>query len=467
MIRYDYDDLKDALEAIVWARATEEAYEVAARFGWYELFPGAIYREENWMNVKTAREILARAKKDEIFDGDIPSDDSDALEKAGEIITLAEQAWESHVRGPEVEAILNLAKADQNGGAPENSDNELEAESSDEEKPTEVFVFKNLPENLSKSEPWEGYNDATVEEVTEGINWFGTDSPDDILDILKNVWAFESAHKDRKRILNFVKEAFVKFGGDLGTETTEEEGTEEEISEEPDGDEGIDSSGSGEGDEQDPEGISEEETESSESKSDAGDDAKPEKSAPSSEGKSSEVKSTPKDSESGSGGGAGGASAEKKLVGLVDKQLAAERLDGIPKRPEQEAPDLPWNWNDISDQQLHDLHMQYASLAYYKAFQRARNERIGLHAKEAADELRNKLLIEAPKYDDKNKEIKVTVLDAQINSDENVRRWRKMQNKYERFAMQAKHELESLHKIVEALSRLETMRHNAFERGRK
>lgn len=468
MVHYSYEDLSDALDAIVWGNATDEAYEVASRWGYHELFFGAIYRKENWMEVKTAREILKRALKDDIIDYEVPDVDSEAVEKAVEVVELAEQAWSTNVRGPEVEAILKIAAADANGDAPENSeegdsDSEPEAESIPEGTPS---AFADLDEKLSKSEPWDGYNELTVKEVTEGINWFAENDADSILDILQNVWAYESAHKDRARILTFVKEAYVKFGGELGeaeetpeAEQAPEEGEDEgvdsdgddSVSDEPSGEEEIEADGSGD----------------SGSESHADDDSEPEASAKSGEGKPRQAKSDGENKSGGSDGGKGSPSAEAKLVGLVEKELSKERLDGIPSPPKDKAPELPWNWSEITDTQLHDFHMQYASLAYYKSYQRARDERIALHCKEAADQLRNELLLNADKYDEKGKEIKVTVLDAQVSSDPNVRRWRKMQGKYERFTIQAKHELESLHKIVEALSRLETMRHDSWERSRK
>lgn len=458
MVSYTYEDLRDALDAIIRGNATDEAYVVASRFGYYELFFGAIYRKENWMEIKTAREILTRAKKDEIFDGEVPDTDAEVLVKAQEIVELAEQAWTSHVRGPEVEAILKLAASEQNGDAPKDSE-DGDSDSGDAHAPpegTSVGAFEDLPEKLSKSEPWDGYGEGTVKDVSEGINWFAENNPDDILDILKNVWAYESSHKNRSRILAFTIEAYGRFGGEVGQEEVESgaEVDQSDGGEVFEGSEGV----SGE------EGIEAEPSEDVGSESDAGDDSEPKAGAEGGEEGAGEAESTPKDQEGGSGKGI---SAETKLVNLVEKELARERVDGIPGPPQDKAPELPWNWADVSDTTLHDLMMQYASLAYYKSYQYARDQRIAMHCKEAADELRNKLLINAPKYDEKNKEIKVTVLEAQIASDPNVRRWRRVQSKYERYAAQAKHELDSLHKIVEALSRLETMRHQSWERARR
>lgn len=435
MLSYTYEDLSDALNAIVQGNATDEAYDVAARFGYYELCYGIIYRKENWMKITTAREILTRAKKDDIFDGEIPGTDAEVLAKAGEIVELAEQAWTSNVRGPEVEAILNLAKADQNGDAPEKSE---ESDTGDEHSAPEgtPSVFSGLPEKLSKEEPWAGYNDGSVKDVTEGIVWFAesddSEQKDEILDILKNAWAYESEHKDRSRVLTFIKDAFVRYGGELGDVVVEEAPDEVEAEEVAEIAEEIQAE------------------ESAESETEAEPMVMPGMEPVEAE---VEHKETP--------------SAEAKLVEFVVAELARERVDGIPKPPQEQAPELPWNWADITDIQLHDLHMQYASLAYYKAYQRARDERIALHCKEAADEIRNKLLIAAPKYDEKNKEIKITVLEAQIASDPNIRRWRKTQAKYDRYTVQARHELDALQKLVEALSRLMTVRHEAWERQRR
>lgn len=416
------------------------------------------------MKITTAREILTRAKKDEIFDGDVPDTDAEVLAKAGEIVELAEQAWASNVRGPEVEAILKLAAADQNGDAPEKAEEqETPTDTGDEHAAPEGTpdVFTNLPVKLSKEEPWAGYGDGSVKDVTEGIVWFAesddSEQKNEILDILKNVWAYESDHKNRSRVLAFTKEAFTRYGGKLGDEVESQQESGAEGSEEaPESGGELDQSGG-----EIESGVEELPAEEIEAESsDAGADAEPEVGPTPAQARLDEAKPGGEDKPSGP-------SPEAKLVGIVEEELARERLDGIPKPPQEQAPELPWNWNDITDIQLHDLHMQYASLAYYKAYQRARDERIALHCKEAADEIRNKLLISAPKYDEKNKEIKVTVLEAQIASDPNIRRWRKTQAKYERYTQQARYELESLHKVVEALSRLETMRNNSWTRARQ
>ena len=111
--------------------------------------------------------------------------------------------------------------------------------------------------------------------------------------------------------------------------------------------------------------------------------------------------------------------------------------------------------------------MVYSAAAYYKSSVQTREERIAMHCKEAADELTNTLLVKAKKYDDKGKEIRVTFLEAEIAGDPNVKKWRRLQRKHEQFALAAKRETESYHKLVESVSRLWTMRQNTYERGRK
>jgi hypothetical protein len=415
------------------------------------------------MEVTTAREIIKRAKADETYEGPIPEDNATLITEAQSLVEMAEQAWAQHIRGPDVEAILRLAAEGQDGAAAdeEQATEEPEAEVEDAPK-ADVIPSKltNAPANLQKSEPWEGYGEYRVSDVTNGLNWYRENDPEAFLDLLRHVWAYETSHKNRSRILEFAVEIWKRSGGEVDAEedveaeatTAESERAEEATAEataeaEADVDESI-------GDEL--QAAEEEEGKTS----DATDVAERETRPARSEGRPDERKPSTEDRPGGSG-------AYRKLIEIVERELKNERLDGIPEPPKEEAPELPWKWADVTDTQLQNMHMQYASFAYYKGYVRARDERIALHCKEAADELHNALLVKAPKYDEKGKEIKVTVLEAEISSDSNVKRWRKLQRKHELLAAQAKQEQESYLKLVEALSRLETMRHNAWERSKR
>jgi hypothetical protein len=399
------------------------------------------------MEITTAREIIKRAKADETFDGPVPDDDATCIKEAEGLVEMAEAAWAQHIRGPEVEAILKLAAGAQNGDEPEASEADDEAPAEDEAAGGVPSALTDAPANLKKSEPWDGYGEYTVKDVTGGISYYFENDPENFLDLLKHVWAYETAHKERARILEFTLEMWKRAGGEVD-ESSEEDQTEEESSEE---------NGT-------PEAEAEAEADADDGvppdDDDAKSDSEPEARAEADEARVDEAESGGEDKPAGSG-------AYRKLIEIVERELKNERLDGIPKPPEEEPPTLPWKWADVKNQQLQDMHMQFASFAYYKGYVRSRDERIAMHCKEAADELSNKLLVKMDKYDAKGKEIRVTILEAEIASDPNVKRWRKLQRKHEALAAQAKQEQESYGKLVEALSRLETMRHNAFERSRK
>lgn len=468
MLSWSHEDVRLALNAIVMCSATEEAYEVAATRGWHELFPGVIFREEFWMEAETARAIVKRAQKDEIYDGPLPEDDASAIKEAEQLVEMAEQAWASHVRGPEVEAILKMAAGDQNGGEPEDegetSDDDTEdhappesdksEDSDDSDSDVTPSPFRDLDEALNKTEPWEGYGDMTVSDVTEGINIFMGDMEEDaegFQEILQNVWAFEMAHKERKRILNHVVEAWKKSGGEIEDEPEAEEETS------------GDDEGSVEGEaESGPEAETEDD---SSNDSDADDDSESETSAESDEGGADD--DAPEEKDEIQKGGSDGSSGEAKLIEKIEAELAKERADGIPTPPESELPDLPWNWSEISDRDLQNFHMQYASWAFYKSYQRTKHERVAMHAKQAAEELTHAKRLNISNYDEKNKEKKVGLIEAEIAQDPTIKKWRRMQSKHERMSLSARQELDSLHKMVESLSRLETMRHNSWERAGK
>jgi hypothetical protein len=459
-----------ALAAIISNNATDEAYEVAARAGFFELFPGVVYRSEDYMSisVSTARTIIKQAVADEVTDMEMPDDDATIVKKAEELVEMAEQAWASNVRGPEVEKILKLAAAD---GENEDEKSDAEPEPSEDEKSSgaEPSFFSDLSDNYKKTEPYEGYADDRVSDITSAIDWYMTSdeaemSDSDQRELLQNVWAFEKAHKDRARILKFVSDAAISKGfideEEIQTEALEDapEDREPEAGSDDEGENG----GSFEGTDADDgdDGAEQGKTSTSEASSedtDADDDAKSETSRKSGEGSSSKAKSS---GQNQSGGFGHGSQEYRKLIDSVETELARERVD-VPKPPSEDAPELPWNWAEVSDQDLQDIHMQFASLAYYKSYQRAKNERVAFHCKEAADAMAKTMMIEFPK----DKDFKVTVAEATIESDERVKRWRKLQKRHEAMGNQDRQEAESYHKLVEALSRLESMRHNSYLRS--
>lgn len=484
--------VRDALHAIVLNDATDEAYEVAEKAGYRELFPGCIYKfqGEQKMEIKTARAIITQARKDETYGGPMPEDDDTCLKEAEQLVDMAKQAWEQYIRGPEVEVILKLAA---NGSAPEAEEKPAESQpeeqtqqtqqteepatapepegeseevAPDGEKAPEIDVGEIDPQ-LLKIEPWEGYNEDRVKDITEGIN-IALDAEENPRDLLTHVYVYESAHKGRVRILKHVKEAWERIGGKSDGQTPE---TPVEREPEPEAE-----SAQATGDEEQaetppvPESVEQGESEHEE--------------LPHQPEGGGESEKAPTDAVSQSDGEAPKSSEEDRpaqheaespqqdrayatLIEAVERGLRNERVD-IPKAPPtDDLPELPWKWADISDADLHDFLMQFSAMAYYKSYVYSREERIAMHCKEAADELTNKLLLRAEKYDEKGKQKSVTLLEAEISQDENVKKWRRLHHKHEQFAQAAKREMESYYKMVESLSRLESMRHQAWERARR
>lgn len=420
--------------------------------------------------VSTARAIIKQAISDEVYDGEMPGDEAGIISKAEELIEMAEQAWASNVRGPEVEKILRLAAADdEDKSEPETSDSDdedSEPESDDESQPTDG-IFSDIAEKLKKVEPYEGYADDRVSDITESLGWYFTEeanlSSAEQIELLQNTYSYEKAHKNRARILKWVTDAAVERGfaseEEIQASAESDSEPEAEQSEGSEGDSGAEERSEDE-DAEDGDGGSEQgeapAAEAPPEEPDAKPDTKPKASRPSSQGSTSEGKPSGSDSS----GGSGSPDEFKAIVKKVDVELAKERVD-IPKPPTEDAPELPWNWSEVSDADLQDYHMQFASFAYYKSYQRSRNDRIAFHCKEAADTIARELMNAIPK----EKDFKVTVAEATIESDARVKRWRRNQKKYEAMANQDRQEADSYHKLVEALSRLESMRHNSYLRS--
>ena len=69
------------------------------------------------------------------------------------------------------------------------------------------------------------------------------------------------------------------------------------------------------------------------------------------------------------------------------------------------------------------------------------------------------------KYDEQNKEKRVATIDAEIEQDKAVKKWRRRQRIHDTYANAYRQERDSYVKVVDTLSRLETMRNNEFERS--
>lgn len=403
------------------------------------------------MNAEKAKAILTQAKADETYEAEIPTDEAKLISEAEGLIEMAQQAWDQYTRGPEVEALLRIANEDfgsDNGNAPAAAAPEPEEETASSEAPVADG------DDLSQVEPWDQYDNEKVSDIKAGIEYASKSdeySDDELRELMSHVWQYEAAHKNRSTILDYLGEIAASHFGDGGAEEPAESQSEEAPAEEPqaDPDEAVETEVPVEEPTPEPDPEPEPEPEPEEQ-------PKPKK-APKKPDKKSPPPTVPAAESSGD-------EDFDELIKHVEEELERERLV-VPKPPEEEIPEIPWDWTKISAADLQKLYMFYSNLAYYKSYRLSRDERLALHCKQAADELHRDLLNATDKYDENNKQRTMTLLEAEVESDPEVKKWRRRQRQYETFASAARQERDSYNKIVESMSRVETMRHNEWERS--
>ena len=399
-------------------------------------------RQERILNATLARTILKQAKADETYEGEPPEDDAKAVEEAESLVKMAQDAWDQNIRGPQVESILRLAAEGENGDVPASEPAEAESPPpKEEEKETpssesqqtapaeEEQVADSLKlsdEDIARyksEEPWENYDKEKVSEIVEAVE-IGMEADDDPEDLLGHVWTYESSHKNRVRILRKLEE----IGAAHGYAQDEEEASASALAEDDAG-----------------EGETAEEAE----------EAGPGEAAETAE---ETVEPEPESGEEST-------DDYRDLMVTAEREVVEQRSHVPPAPPKDEDFDLPFDYTTLSDKQLQMFYGIYTALAYHTNYRVLVEEARARACREAATELANNLLVNADKYDDHDKQKTMTILEAEVNSDENVKLWKKRQRKHEAFAHAFKNERDGYNKIVESLSRLETMRHNEFERS--
>ena len=362
------------------------------------------------MNADKARAVINQAKIEEIYEGPVPEEDEKAISEAEKLIALAQDAWNQHVRGPEVESILRIANDEFSGDEQDQPEAvDPEPEEVEEEELEELEEEGETVEDGGSPLPWEGYDDQKVGDVIESLNQYASAfTGDDLRQFLKVVWEHESAGKSRQTIFNELDKLATKI---------------DEVTDEVDGSD-------------EPEAPAEVDV------------VEEELPTPSEEPKAVVVDEK----------------TYHAILETVEEELAADRKH-VPEPPADEAPELPWDWTKASDTGIQSLYSYYSLLAYYKSFVLTREERVALECKRAADELANELLKVTDRYDEKGKEKKVTLLEAEVEADPNVANWRRLQKKHEAYCASARRERNSLYKLVESLSRYETMRQQEWQRS--
>lgn len=362
------------------------------------------------MTPDKARAIINQSKIAEVYEGPIPDEDEKAISEAEKLVGMARDAWNQNVRGPEVESILRIADDEFAGGEEIEEEEEIVEE---EEAEIEIEVVEDESEEEQQEEslasPWPEYDSLGVVDVVKDISSRAGELFGEELQVfLKGVWEYESATRDRQTILKKLDKLASKIDGDA----TEEDGTDE------------------------PEATTEVEV------------VEEELSAPTEEPKAFVVDEK----------------TYHAIVRAVEEDLEKDRRH-VPEPPSDEAPQLPWDWTKSSDTEIQSLYSYYSLLAYYKSFVLTREERMSLECKRAADELVNQLMKTADKYDEKGKGKRVTEIESEIEADPNVSYWRRLQKKHEAYCAQARRDRNSLYKIVEQLSRFETMRQQEWQRS--
>lgn len=422
------------------------------------------------MNGIKARMILRQATSDKLTEGPIPEDDEKAIEKATELVGHAQIAWDQFVRGPEVEAILRLDAMDDPTDEPPKeqvappegkrfdpvTQTLVDVEPEPEPDPPmieptverEQEIADGKPEDLSKVEPWDGYDTEKIGAIVEAVEEAARSyDKAELQDLFAHVWAYEAANKNRVRLLSKLEEIGQRaFAEDVPPEEPHVPNDSDVV---------------GEQDEAEKPSVPDDVPPPVETEQPPAEEPAPDpEPAP-------EPEPQEESSESGSGGEDAEGSEDTDYEGLiahVEKELRRERIH-LPQPPQDDLPEVPWDWSNIEDRQLQKLYSAYSVAAYYKNYILAREERMAYHCKSAAEELARELLLATEKYDEKGKEKRVAILEAEVESDPNVIIWRRRQHKHEVFATAARQERESYSKLVESLSRIETMRHNEWERS--
>jgi hypothetical protein len=397
------------------------------------------------VNAEKARAILAQAKADETYEGPIPEDDSKAISEANNLVEQAQTAWDQFARGPEVESILRIAKEDFGGDATPEAIEESEAPADEVSDVVPDAPAPMTEEEMQTTEPWDNYSIERVSDVISGINAaVDSFSEQDLTDLMGHIWIYEEANKRRATVLTHLQDIANRLenGSDLPDDPEDAQ---------------PDAPGTPEPEvEPEPEPTPEPNPEPAPAPAaDPEPEPEPEPAREPEEVPTPEPEAREPEQER---------SEYSDLVSRVNDELSRERMH-TPEPPSEEVPDLPWDWTKMSDAELHRFYGIYSNICYYKSYLLERDERMTAHCRQAADEIHNALLVRLDKYDDNGKQKTMTLLEAEIENHDLVKSWRHRQRKHEMYASGHRRERDSLIKLVEALSRAESMRQQEWERS--
>jgi hypothetical protein len=392
------------------------------------------------MNAEFARMILKEAAAQGLDDQPISADDEKAVRDAEEIVEMAREAWIQHVRGKQVKAVLKIA------GHLDDSDKLLDPAEVDDED--DELIDERI--NLAHSVPWEDYDTETQEAILEELDRLWKDlsvSDDDFLGILANVLEYEKVHKDRSGLQTKIRKlykVYLKVEGE-DDEKTEHSEDHTEAAPEPQ-DEATE--GSREAPRVDEESTEKEAEKPIESPV-LGRDSTPSQAR-------GEAATNPNGNDP-----EGIRSYQQRAKAEVDSQRQV-----IPRPPTDDPKLVPADWTNLSDKQLQELYSQYAALAFYSSYQLQVEERRAFHARQAVHELKNELRVHIEKNDE-NKKRSAGSIEAEVETDQNVKLWLRAQREHEMNANAHRQERDSYIRVVDSLSRFATLRHDEWQRSGK
>ena len=148
-----------------------------------------------------------------------------------------------------------------------------------------------------------------------------------------------------------------------------------------------------------------------------------------------------------------------ELISVVRDMLARERLH-VPPKLEDNPPELPFDLTKVDDNSLQKLYSAFSAYSYRAGYLLLEHEAVAGMCRRAADEIAAAFLaVNSGDYRT------VTAADAAAEQLPDVERWRKRQKLNGVLADAQRKQRDNYDKICERLSRLETMRHQEFERS--
>lgn len=381
------------------------------------------------MDASTAREILTFSKSHEGYEAPIPEDDVVLVSEAEQLVQHAAIAWNrNNARGPEVAGVLRLADVTFDGTgdfqpalspveAPQTPQEPPMAETPAEapQAPQATPQAPQTPDEefLTRQEPWQDYDGDTVQVVIDALDAAKIEA--EAASIFHHVWAYESANKKRERVLDRLAAIAAEFNGGPTTERMEAPVPDTPAAPPP-------QPPSVDGDGKPPKRE---------------DSPPPEKGIDYSD-----------------------------LIAEVEAEILRDRLQ-TPEPPTEAAPVLPYDFSRVADKEIRELHGAFGAFAYFADTRVLRHEAIAARCRQQADDIVRELLLAVAQYDDKNHERRMTFITAEVESSPHALALRSIQRRHEIFAEAARRERDGYHKLVETLSRQESMRHNEWLRAQK